>query len=39
LWRIALSLKAPLPAGNLEIRVMHDDLLMADSCIAQFVSR
>ncbi len=34
LWRIALSLKAPLPTGNLEIRVMRDDLLLADSCIA-----
>ena len=39
LWRIALSLKAPLPTGNLEIRVMRDDLLLADSCLAQFVSR
>ena len=39
LWRIALSLKAPLPAGNLEVRVMRDELLLADSCLAQFVSR
>lgn len=39
LWRIALSLKAPLPTGNLEIRVMRDDLLLADSCITQFASR
>ena len=39
LWRIALSLKAPLPAGNLEVRVMRDDLLLADSCLAQFVAR
>ena len=39
LWRIALSLNAPLPAGDLEIRVMRDDLLLADSCIAQFASR
>lgn len=39
LWGVSLSLKPPLPAGNLEIRVMRDDLLMADSCIAQFVSR
>jgi VWFA-related protein len=39
LWRIALSLKAPLPAGTLEIRVMQDDLLLADSCLTQFVSR
>jgi VWFA-related protein len=37
LWRIALNLKAPLPAGNLEVRVTRDDLLLADSCIAQFV--
>jgi len=39
LWRIGLSLKAPLPTGNLEVRVMRDDLLLADSCLAQFVSR
>jgi len=39
LYRIALNLKAPLPAGNLEIRVMRDDLLLADGCVAQFVSR
>jgi VWFA-related protein len=39
LWRIALSLNAPLPTGDLEIRVMRDDLLLADSCIAQFASR
>ena len=39
LWRIALSLKAPLPTGNLEVRVMRDDLLLADSCLAQFISR
>jgi hypothetical protein len=32
-------LKAPLPACNLEIRVMRDDLLLADSCIANFISR
>jgi VWFA-related protein len=39
LWRIALSLKAPLPTGNLEVRVMKDELLLADSCLAHFVSR
>ena len=39
LWRIGLSLKAPLPTGNLEVRVMRDDLLLADNCLAQFVSR
>jgi hypothetical protein len=39
LWRVALSLKAPLPTGNLEVRVMKDELLLADNCIAQFTSR
>ncbi|HYE85618.1 MAG TPA: VWA domain-containing protein [Vicinamibacterales bacterium] len=39
LWRVALSLKAPLPAGELEVRVMRDDLLLADSCLTQFVTR
>lgn len=39
LWRVALSLKPPLPGGNLEIRVMKDDLLLADSCITQFITR
>lgn len=39
LYRIALNLKAPLPAGNLEIRVMRDELLLADDCVAEFVSR
>lgn len=37
LWRIALTLNAPLPRGSLEIRAMRDDLLLADSCIANFV--
>ena len=39
LWRIGLSLKPPLPTGNLEVRVMRDDLLLADGCLAQFISR
>lgn len=39
LWRLELSLTAPLPTGKLEIRVLRDDLLLADSCIAQFASR
>ncbi len=39
LWRIALTLKGPLPTGNLEVRIMRDDLLLADTCLAQFVSR
>ncbi len=39
LWRVALSLKSPLPTGNLEVRVMRDDLLLADSCLAQFATR
>jgi hypothetical protein len=36
LWRFELTLTPPLPAGNLEIRLMRDDLLLADSCLAQF---
>ena len=39
LWRVALSLKAPLPGGDLEIRLMKDDLLLADSCLTQFITR
>ena len=39
LWRIALSLKPPLPTGNLEVRVLRDELLLADNCLAQFISR
>ena len=39
LWRVALSLKAPRPGGNLEIRVMKDELLLDDSCITQFIAR
>ena len=39
LWRVGLTLTAPLPRGHAEIRVMRDDLLLADSCIANFVSQ
>jgi VWFA-related protein len=39
LWRVALSLKAPLPGGNLEIRVMQDELLLSESCLAHFTAR
>jgi len=39
LWRVALNLKPPLPTGNLEIRLMKDDLLLAESCITQFAIR
>jgi len=38
LYRIALNLKS-LPTGSLEIRVMRDELLLADDCVAQFESR
>lgn len=38
-WRIALNLKGPLPVGNLEICVMRDELLAADSCLTQFSVR
>lgn len=39
LWRIALSLKPPLPGGNLEIQVLRNGLLLHDDCLTQFVSR
>jgi VWFA-related protein len=39
LWRVALSLRPPLPGGNLEVRVMRDDLLLGESCLAQFSAR
>jgi VWFA-related protein len=39
LWRVALSLKPPLPGGNLEIRVMEDGLLLDVSCRTEFVLR
>ncbi len=39
LWRIALSLKAPLPGGTLEVRVMEDGLLLDESCRTEFVLR
>lgn len=39
LWRVALSLKPPLPRGNLEVRVLSDELLIADTCLAQFLTQ
>ena len=39
LWRVALSLKPPLPGGNLEVRVMEDGLLLDESCRTEFVLR
>lgn len=39
LWRIALSLKPPLPGGHLEIQVLRNGLLMHDDCLAQFSTR
>ena len=39
LWRVALSLNAPLPGGNLEIQLLHDGLLLHDNCLAQFSTR
>ena len=39
LWRVALNLKAPLPGGNIEIRVMEDELLLSESCLAHFTAR
>ncbi len=37
LWRVALSLKPPLPGGQGEIRVMEDGLLLDESCRTEFV--
>lgn len=37
LWRVALSLKPPLPGGDLEIRMMEDGLLLDESCRTEFV--
>ncbi len=39
LWRVALSLNAPLPGGHLEIQLLHDGLLLHDNCLAQFSTR
>jgi VWFA-related protein len=37
LWRVALSLKPPLPGGQGEIRVMEDGLLLDESCRTEFL--
>lgn len=37
LWRVALSLKPPLPGGHLEVRVMDDGFLIHESCRTEFV--
>lgn len=39
LWRVQLSLNAPLPRGNLEIQMLQDGLLLADNCVANFAIR
>ena len=39
LWRVALSLKPPLPGGHAEIRVMEDGLLLNENCRTEFVLR
>lgn len=39
LWRVALSLKPPLPGGHAEIRVMDDGFLIDESCRTEFVLR
>jgi VWFA-related protein len=39
LWRVALSLKPPLPGGHVEIRVMEDGLLLNENCRTEFVLR
>ncbi|MGE0866241.1 MAG: VWA domain-containing protein [Vicinamibacterales bacterium] len=37
LWRVALSLKPPLPGGHLEVRVVEDGFLLNESCRTEFV--
>ncbi len=37
LWRVALSLRPPLPGGHLEVRVMEDGFLLDESCRTEFV--
>ncbi len=37
LWRVALSLKPPLPGGHLEVRVIEDGFLLNESCRTEFV--
>lgn len=37
LWRVALSLKPPLPGGHLEVRVTEDGFLLDESCRTEFV--
>jgi VWFA-related protein len=39
LWRVALSLKPPLPGGTVEIRVTEDGFLLSESCRTAFVLR
>lgn len=39
LWRVLFTLRPPFPAGNLEVRILRADKLLADSCITQFSSR
>ncbi len=39
LWRVQLSLNAPLPRGNLEVQLLQDELLLADNCLARFAVR
>ncbi len=39
LWRVALSLKPPLPGGHLEVRVVQDGFLLNESCRTEFVLR
>ncbi len=35
-WRVAFTLRAPLPDGQLEVKVLRDDRLLASGCAAQF---
>jgi hypothetical protein len=36
LWRVAFTLRSPIPAGDWEIKVLRGDRLLGEGCAAQF---
>ena len=39
LWRVALTLHPPLPAGDFDVQILEDDLMINENCLAQFSIR
>jgi len=37
-WRVSFTLRAPLPSGPLEVRLLRGDKILADGCAAQFTT-